>query len=409
MIFALLTWYFENIRAGNPILFFLQKDYWGIHREIESKIDLNSPLTRMNELNEDIGKDIIEEDASAIANRENPKIGLNVIRLSKVYKKYPFIKSKKDVHAQDNVSFTAEKGQLFCLLGHNGAGKTTTINILTGNFLPTNGDAFINGKSILAEMTSIRKTMGVCPQHDILFEDLTAIEHLELYSCLKNIPREERKKIIIEKLAEVTLTSVGNKRVSSFSGGMKRRLSVAISSIGDPEIIFLDEPTTGMDPLSRRHVWELIEKMKKNRIIILTTHSMEEADVLADKIAIMAHGKLRCIGNSLNLKNRFGDGYRVNIMAKDVSKVEMLKGRVRSIVPDAKVIAESGQSVIFGINVDDYRQIVPLFRYLEGSDPDNSEFVDWGISQTTLEDVFLKITREVYSGGRRLDIDPYNG
>ena len=409
VVFCILTWYFENIRNGNPFYFFLTKDYYGMKRIIRNTIDGNVALARTNENPDDIDKDVIEEDRRAFDTHGDPKVGLNVLRLSKVYKKYPFgIKSKKDVQAQDTVSFCAENGQLFCLLGHNGAGKTTTINILTGNFLPSKGDAYINGKSILTEMENIRQSMGVCPQHDILYEDLTAIEHLELYACLKNIPRSEQKNLIAEKLADVTLTSVGNKRVSSYSGGMKRRLSVAISSIGNPDIIFLDEPTTGMDPLSRRHVWELIERMKKGRIIVLTTHSMEEADVLADKIAIMAHGKLRCVGNSLHLKSHFGDGYRINIMAKNSGLTERIKAQVRSIVPSAIVIAESGSSVIFGINADDYREIIPLFKFLEESDKEAADFVDWGISQTTLEDVFLKVTREVYSGGRRLDIDPYN-
>lgn len=406
VLFAILTWYLENILPGergapSAPWFFLTKEYWGIPRTTEPT-QVYGPLVREYENSTSIDEDVVREDEQ-VQHDTASSSAVRVVRLSKQYQKIPFIKTKWDVHAQDSLSFSIPEGNLFCLLGHNGAGKTTTINILTGLFPPTSGEAYIYGRSIHTEMNDIRRSMGVCPQHDILWNEMSAVEHLELFARLKNIPSHLRNSIIAEKLEMVKLTKVGNNRVGSYSGGMKRRLSVAISSIGEPNIIFLDEPTTGMDPVSRRHVWELIEELKHNRVIILTTHSMEEADVLADRIGIMAHGKLRCIGNSLHLKTKFGDGYRINIATK-IETVTDVRNCVNQYLPNASLIAESGGSLVFGVNTDDYKTLVPFFRFLEDEEKKpNSIIRDWGISQTSLEDVFLKVTRQVYSGGDRTD------
>jgi len=137
----------------------------------------------------------------------------------------------------------------------------------------------------------------------VLWEDLTALEHLELFACIKMVQTQDLEEYKRSKLTEVGLQEVGDKLVKTFSGGMKRRLSIAIASVGDPQVIFLDEPTSGMDPKSRRQVWSLIQNMKADKAIVLTTHSMEEADVLSDRIAVIVDGSLRCIGPSLFLKN----------------------------------------------------------------------------------------------------------
>jgi len=167
--------------------------------------------------------------------------------------------------------------------------------MLCGYSKPTSGDAFIFGRSIRTDMEEVRSFMGVCPQHDVLFNDLTAKEHIELFAGIKNIPRHLVANLVTDRLGAVRLLKVQNHRAGTFSGGMKRRLSVAISTIGDPRVIFMDEPTTGMDPLNRRHVWSFLENFKVGRAIILTTHSMEEADILGDQVAIMALGRLRFV------------------------------------------------------------------------------------------------------------------
>ena len=166
-------------------------------------------------------------------------------------------------------------------------------------------------------MTAIRRIMGVCPQHDILWNQLTGEEHIRIFASLKGVPAGEVEKEVTARLEDVGLTYVGKLVSSAYSGGMRRRLSTAISLTASPKIVFLDEPTTGMDPVSRRQVWDLIERVKKDKVIVLTTHSMEEADVLGDRIAVMSAGKIVAADTSLGLKNRYGVGYVVSIVLRE--------------------------------------------------------------------------------------------
>lgn len=243
--------------------------------------------------------------------------GLRVNGLAKIYRALPFgMKSKNDVHAVKGVYLEVEEKQLMCILGHNGAGKSTLINMLTGIVDYTQGSAKICGYDIGTQQEEIRMLMGIVPQFDLVWEELTAKEHMKMYCFIKGVPNADIQSVTEELLGEVGLLDVINARVCSYSGGMKRRLSVAISAIGDPRIIFMDEPTTGMDPVSRRDVWTLIQKLKRNKALILTTHSMDEADVLADRIAVICDGKIKCVGTSLFLKNQYGDGYRISIICE---------------------------------------------------------------------------------------------
>jgi ABC-type multidrug transport system ATPase subunit len=186
--------------------------------------------------------------------------GLRVIGLKKTYfKKACGRRSKNDVHAVRGIWFEAADRELLAILGHNGAGKSTTFSMLTGVLEPTGGTAKVCGFDVRTEIDEIRKIMGVVPQFDILWTELTANEHMRMFSKIKGIPIGERMDFAIDRLLEsVGLLEVKYARVANFSGGMKRRLSVAIASIGNPKIIFLDEPTTGMDPVSRRDVWNLV-------------------------------------------------------------------------------------------------------------------------------------------------------
>jgi len=175
---------------------------------------------------------------------------------------------------------------------------------------------------------------------------------------------------------------------------MKRRLSVAVSAIGNPKIIFLDEPTTGLDPLSRREIWAAINRLKKDRVIILTTHSMEEADILGDTIAIMAKGKLRCEDSALHLKNKFGLGYRINLTTSPERQME-LKSLVNSMLPGSELVAESGGFLVYGVQTASIGNAIPFFQYIEqNKDRQDALVKDWGMSQTTLEEVFLKVTKD---------------
>jgi len=151
------------------------------------------------------------------------------------------------------------QGELLTILGHNGAGKTTLINVLTGNLSPTAGTARINNYDLLLETDMIENLVGLCPQHDILWEELTATEHIELYGYLRAIPKEKIPELIEQKLNEVNLTKQSHHQIRTFSGGMRRRMSILLSTIGDPKVIFLDEPTTGLDPVNKRFIWSMIQ------------------------------------------------------------------------------------------------------------------------------------------------------
>merc|ERR1712087_1036999 len=194
-------------------------------------------------------------------------------------------------------------------------------------FPPSSGDAILASHSVSNEPEQTRRQIGYCPQFDAHFANMTGWEHVELYAIIKGVPRDRLKSIVAEKLMEVGLCDIEGKRLSSgYSGGMKRKLSVACATIGSPQIVFLDEPSTGMDPVSRRALWKVISRMVRGRssmhdnektAVILTTHSMEECEALCPRIGIMAGGKLRCLGSAQHLKNRFGQGYQIEMKVKD--------------------------------------------------------------------------------------------
>jgi ABC-type multidrug transport system ATPase subunit len=216
--------------------------------------------------------------------------------------------------AVDGLDLDIFEGQIFALLGHNGAGKTTTISMLTGLYTPTAGEMTVNNLNFKTDMTEIRKRLGVCPQHNILWDDITVEEHLYLFCLFKGLTdKADVQAKINEKIMEVELEPKRKTPSKALSGGMKRKLSLAIALIGNSTIVMLDEPTSGMDLTARRKMWDMLKNNKQGRIIILTTHYMEEADILADRIAIMSSGRLRCLGSSLFLKNKYGVGYSLTI------------------------------------------------------------------------------------------------
>jgi ABC-type multidrug transport system ATPase subunit len=295
-------------------------------------------------------------------------------------------------HAVDHLNLTMYSGQITALLGHNGAGKSTTIGILTGLTAPSAGVAAINGLDVSRDMQEIRLNLGVCPQHDVLFADLTVEEHLTLFASFKGMPRAEISAAVETMIAEVGLTEKRKAASKSLSGGMKRKLSLGIAFIGGSKVVFLDEPTSGIDAYSRRFVWNVIRKHKEGRTIILTTHFLEEADMLGDRIAIMAKGKLRACGSSLFLKNHFGVGYNLTIEKKPAAEAGRIQQYVRNKVVEAKILSCVGAEVSFQLP----RTATDSFKALfEGLDKHKEELgiENYGVSVTTLEEVFLRVTR----------------
>ncbi|MEM2092986.1 MAG: ATP-binding cassette domain-containing protein [Candidatus Bathyarchaeia archaeon] len=216
------------------------------------------------------------------------------------------VKKFEDVVAVNGVSLQVAKGELFGLLGPNGAGKTTTVNILCGLIKPTSGHVMVGGYEICRENAKVKGLIGVCPQETAVYPYLTAVENVELFGNLYALDRctlRSRCDMLLEKMG---LTQDAKRRVEKYSGGMKRRLSLIMALIHDPQIAFLDEPTVGMDPQSRHVIWDFMTELKsQGKTIFLTTHYMEEAEALCDRIGIIDHGKLIALGSpeELILKN----------------------------------------------------------------------------------------------------------
>ncbi len=213
-------------------------------------------------------------------------------------------KKYKDLTAVDNLDLVVEQGELFSLLGINGAGKTTTIKMLSCLIQPTKGNAFLNGKSIISDPTQVKKMIAVSPQETAVAPNLTVKENLELMCGIYSVSKDKTTRKVTDLSKQFALISILNKRAGKLSGGWKRRLSIVMALISEPEILFLDEPTLGLDVIVRSDLWEIICSLKGKVTIILTTHYMEEAQALSDRIGIMKDGRLLVIGTANELKEK---------------------------------------------------------------------------------------------------------
>lgn len=220
-----------------------------------------------------------------------------------------------------------------------------------------------------------------------------------MFGRLRGVPEDQINGLVEEKLTAVNLLKYKRSTAKTYSGGMRRRLSLAVASIGDPKLLLLDEPTTGMDPKIRRQVWDLIERMKENRAVLLTTHSMEEADILSDRISVIVDGEIRCIGTSLFLKNNFGGGYRINLIVKD-EKVREMGQVIAQLFPYFYLIDQSGESMLYGVKIEQVQKLGEFFLTMEKKAEELSQLEmsfrenlkDWGVSNATLEEVFMQVT-----------------
>ena len=203
------------------------------------------------------------------------------------------VKNFGEITAVDDLTFNVVKGEIFGLLGPNGAGKSTTINILTGLLEPTSGSATVGGYDIIKDNGKVREIIGLCPQETSYYKYMTGRENIELFGNLHGMPKDELKNRTEMLLDKIGLAEAADRKTGQYSGGMVRRVNLAMALIHDPEIAFLDEPTVAMDPQSRRATWDFIEEQKRNsKTVILTTHYIEEAEALADRVGIIDNGKL---------------------------------------------------------------------------------------------------------------------
>ncbi|CAE8598611.1 unnamed protein product, partial [Polarella glacialis] len=298
------------------------------------------------------------------------------------------------------LDLTMYQGQVLALLGHNGAGKSTTIHMLTGMVEPTSGEAIVAGHPLRSGLREIRQLIGVCPQHDVLWLELTVGEHLTVYAQLRGVPALEVVSRAREMMQQVGLTEKAMTRAGSLSGGQKRKLSLCLALIGRPAVAFLDEPTSGMDPFSRRSTWNIIRGARDGRVIVLTTHFMDEADMLGDRIAIMAEGVLQCCGSSLFLKARFGAGYSLTCARQQppegtadreqTQAQATIEGVIKMHVPEAELLTDVGAELSVRLPSSAASRFPCL---LEELDARASEIglAHYGLSMVTLEEVFLRV------------------
>lgn len=249
--------------------------------------------------------------------------------------------------AVKGINLKIYKNQIFALLGQNGAGKSTTISMLTGLIEATAGNAIAFKEDMFKNAEEVRKIMGICPQHDVLFENLTPLEHLSVFYDFKGGKPELKEKEIADLIRDVGLTPDKDKRAGSLSGGNKRKLSVAIALCAGSKLILLDEPTAGMDLGARRDLWNMLKNYRRDKIMILTTHYMDEADVLGDRIGIMAKGKMMCLGTSLFLKKRFGAGYKITMVKATKQPNKVIEPYLRENLGEVNLLSEVSSEITF--------------------------------------------------------------
>uniref|UniRef100_A0A3B4U4K5 ATP binding cassette subfamily A member 4 n=1 Tax=Seriola dumerili TaxID=41447 RepID=A0A3B4U4K5_SERDU len=397
VLYAVLAWYLDNVfpgqyGIGQPFYFPFQPSYW--QRSAPSHAEMA-----------DSGQLFFEPDPVSLV------MGVQIQDLVKVFdgRSHPAVNCL-------NINFY--EGQITSFLGHNGAGKTTTMSILTGLFPPTSGTAYINGRDIRTDMDVIRSSLGMCPQYNILFKHLTVEEHILFYSLLKGRTQAEAEREVEDMLVDLGLPHKRDDEAQNLSGGMQRKLSVAMAFVGGSKVVILDEPTSGVDPYSRRSIWDLLLKYRTGRTVILSTHHMDEADLLSDRIAIISKGQLHCCGSPLFLKNCFGVGFYLTLVRrmKDLRKREvrftfytksthlqcflfprlfilheklyLITSLIHHHVPEAKLIETIGQELTYLLPNKGFkhRAYASLFRELEETLADMG-LSSFGISDTSLEEV----------------------
>lgn len=311
----------------------------------------------------------------------NRTSGVRIKNLRKVYSN-----GKVAVHG---LSLNMYEGQITVLLGHNGAGKTTTMSMLTGMYTPTSGTATINGHDIRTDMDSARESLGLCPQHNILFDQLTVKEHLDFFGKLKGLTGKALEAETSRFIEMLELVNKTNSPSSSLSGGMKRKLAAAVALCGGSKVVLFDEPTSGMDPAARRALWDLLQAEKHGRTLLLTTHFMDEADLLGDRIAIMSEGRLQTCGSSYFLKKRYGGGYQIIMVKDDTCDPEKVTQVLSEFIPGISPTADIGAELSYHLEDSQQHLFEPMFNAVELRKSELG-ISSYGVSLTTMEEVFMK-------------------
>lgn len=398
LLYASLSFYLDMVIPSEHgtkqrPLFCFNRNYW-IQKKVQKLPILNGEST-VNSFNNNF--DYQARDVEPVPREMR---GREAIKIVDLYKTFNSCRRAGQVQAVNGINLTIYEGQITAILGHNGAGKSSLFNILTGLTAPSSGTAYIFGYDIRDpnDMTMIRRMTGVCPQHDILFDQLTPKEHLYFFAAIRGIPEENIESEVKKTLKDCDLfESAGDTRVKNLSGGQKRKLSVGIAIIGDPKIIILDEPTAGVDPYSRRALWSILQHRKHGKVILLTTHFMDEADILADRKAVISKGRLRCCGSSLFLKNKFGIGYHLTLVLDGNARETAITKLVNLHVPKAERARRHGRELSYILPHDAVDFFASLFSDIEleiSTKKGCLGICSYGVSMTTLEEVFLHLETE---------------
>ena len=306
---------------------------------------------------------------------------IEAVNLVKVY--------PNGVQALRGVTFQARKGEIFSLLGPNGAGKTTTVRILSTLYKPTSGEARILGHDVVRESRVVRGLIGVVSQENTSDDEMTGFDNVYIQARLYGLGRREAQEAAMQALRSMGLEEAAHRRVSTYSGGMRRRLEIAMSLVHTPQVLFLDEPTLGLDVESRRELWDIVLGLKKQGVtILLTTHYMEEAERLSDRVAIINEGRIVAVGTPDELISMAG-GDAIHIVPRDPGKAEAILRTLSSAGYKAEVL---GGAVVVPVG-DARREIVEIARLL-----DSGEVLEISIVRPNLEEVFLRLTGRRLSG-----------
>jgi len=386
IIFALLGLYLDNVLPGiggvrRPWYYCLTSEYWQPNKnreeesnEAKAKIletqDSNTPLF------EEVGLDLRYQETSGEC--------LSIKGLSKEFDGKLVV---------DNLNLNIYKGQVFILLGHNGAGKTTTLSMLTGLLSATSGEATLQGTDIIRNNLKLKEILGICPQESVFYDKLTVEEHLKVFSAFKGINYEEQRSSLTDIISQLELQGSFNAKGEVLSGGQKRKLSILLSILGNPTILMLDEPTSSLDAEVRKNIWEIIKQRKKDSIIIMTTHYMDEAEQVGDRIAIMSKGELRCCGSALFLKKQFHTGYMLTLVKGAGFGRELVSGVVSKHSPEYRIASENQAEIVYNIPFEHSYNFPSLFDELDGS-ASQLGISSYGVAITSLEDVYLKVGRD---------------
>lgn len=409
ILYGILIWYIEAVYTGKygvskPWYFPVLPIIKGVR-----KLERNQRETGDEELAMLV--DEVEGENAPICEEEPEGLtrGIKIAGLSKTY----HMGCRKEVKALKKLNLSLYEGQITAFLGHNGAGKTTTMSLLTGLYEPTEGTATIYGNDIRKNMDKIRNCLGICPQHNVLFDDLTVEEHLLFFAQMKGMSYKETKNEIPKWLIKVNMEDHGRVRARHLSGGMKRKLSILLAFVGRCQTVILDEPTSGVDPYARKQIWDFLSQLKKDRTIMLSTHHMDEAEVLGDRIAIISKGNLLCCGSFDFLKGRFGRGHHLTVVTSRQTPValdpssgqEGIDGEedntqkitqyLQDYIPDVTLVDQKGWELSYLLPLQQSRPLVlqELFGGLD-STLSNLGIQHYGLTSCSMEEIFIDLTQK---------------